>query len=367
MQMKKIRKQIIGDINNTNAIIINGDVSIDQQIFDNIQNLLIEILRKDFERFSADAINIAKGELNKLITSIFERLVKDQQEKLIEKFNNPSIQVFLHDTLIGYISNEDEIMKEFIIDILIDRLKIDNNSTEKAILSEAIKLIPNLNMSTSSLIALMNLRHYVVSTNHSFMLESFFRQLSPIIDISCNINKIDIEYIIENKCTKTISGIFPIDTYENHLLKQYDLYFRQIGTREELEKFSEIHPEIMHRVNNDGTSMFYYIDSEMNYWKFSDANCKLFYKRLRDRQQEYLIPLVEELKKTKPLFTEKQVREYLCNINQNWECACKLLNCLELKTLDLSILGSYIGSKIINKFTNTPSLSISSLSNPIAL
>ena len=94
MQMKKIRKQIIGDINNTNAIIINGDVSIDQQIFDNIQNLLIEILRKDFERFSADAINIAKGELNKLITSIFERLVKDQQEKLIEKFNNPSIQVF---------------------------------------------------------------------------------------------------------------------------------------------------------------------------------------------------------------------------------------------------------------------------------
>lgn len=137
------------------------------------------------------------------------------------------MQAFLHDTLIEYISTEDKRAKEFIIDVLIDRLNFQNISTEKAILNEAIKLIPNLNASTSALITFMMLRQQMVNPSISFMLELFFKQLSPIVDIAYNIKTIDIEYIIQRNATMNISGFYPIDTFENHLLKQYDLFFRQ--------------------------------------------------------------------------------------------------------------------------------------------
>jgi hypothetical protein len=362
--MKRISVQHIGNIVNSNAIIINGNVSVDGQVYKDIQNMFVEILRKDFERFSIDAINNTKSELNEFLEDLLRKLVNEQQVQLIEKFNNPAIQVFLHDTLIGYISNEDNIMKEYIVDILIDRLKVNSNSTEKAILNEAIKLIPNLNLFTSSLIVLMNLRHQVVNTPFSFMLDLFFNQLSPFIDNSCNINNLDIEYIIQNNCTKTISGIYFIDTYENHLLKQYDLYFRKKIGQEDFDSFRTIHPEIMHKVNDDGTCMFIF---DKKNGMFSDVNTTLFYKRLKARKQEYLIPLVEELKKFMPLLTEKEVREYLCSINQNWLYACELLNSPALKTVDLNILGGYTTNKIISKYTNMTSLPISSLSNPISL
>lgn len=364
--MRDIRKQIFGDIVNSNAIIINGDVSVDGEMFNNVQNIFVEILRDDFLRYSSDAIIQAKTEINNLMLNVFERLVKEQLIHLTERFKNPSIQVFLHDTLVGYITNENDDVKELIVDILIDRLKIDNVGTEKAILNDAIKLIPNLNSSTSSLIALLNLRNQVAMPAISFMLESFFMQISPIINNSCNINNIDIEYIKQAKCTKQISGLYHIDSYENHLLKQYDLYFRQKGSIEIFNNFKNDHPEIMHQVNDMGTSMFCLIDNEEK-WCFCDVNSKLFYERLIKRRQEYLIPLIEKLKETIPPLTNSEVRQYLCNINMNWKYTFDLLNSSELNTVSLNVLGSYVGSKIISKYTNGEALSFTSISNPVAL
>ncbi|MBF6597934.1 MAG: hypothetical protein ITF98_06875 [Fermentimonas sp.] len=365
--MRDKRTLKFGDIVNSNAIIINGDVSIDGEVFNNVKNIFFEILRDDFLRYSGEAIIQAKIEINNLMLNVFERLVKEQLTQLTEKFKSPSIQVFLHDTLVGYITNENDDVKDLIVDILIDRLKIDNVGTEKAILNDAIKLIPNLNSSTSSLIALLNLRNQVAIPAISFMLESFFMQISPIINNSCNINNIDIEYIKQANCTQQITGIYHIDSYENHLLKQYDLYFRQKGSIEIFNNFRNDHPEIMHQVNDMGTCMFCLIDKEKKWWRFCDVNTNLFYKRLIKRRQEYLIPLIEKLKATVPPLSNSEVREYLCNINMNWKYVFDLLNSSELNTVSLNVLGSYIGSKIISKYTNGKALSFTSISNPVAL
>ena len=365
--MINVRKQNIGNINDSKVIIINGDVTIDKLVYKDIKTTFIDILRTDFERYSAIAIEKAKFEVENCIKSILEKLQKEQQVHLTERFQTLSIQSFLHDTLIGYITTEDENFKEFIIDVLIDRLKSQNFSTEKSILNDAIKLIPNLNTSTSALIALMMLRHQMTNVSISFLLENHFKQLSPIIDIASSISNIDVEYIIQNGCTKTISGIYPIDTFENHLLKQYDLFFRKKGDKSVLDLFKAAHPEIMYEVNDMGTCMFCINRDEENYWYFGDVNSKLFYDRLRSRGQKFLIPLIEELKEKTPPFTATEVRDYFCNLNNNWEQVFNLLNSSTLIKLDLSIVGMYLGSKIISKYTKCSSLSISNLNNIISL
>ena len=161
--------QYIGKIENSNnVVIINGNLTIDGQISKDLQTSCLEILRTDFDKYTTTAIEQAKQEIEECIKSILEKLAKEQQKHLTERFQSLSMQAFLHDTLIEYISTEDKRAKEFIIDVLIDRLNFQNISTEKAILNEAIKLIPNLNASTSVLLVL----HCVVITLFALCLDS---------------------------------------------------------------------------------------------------------------------------------------------------------------------------------------------------
>lgn len=362
------RIQYIGNIENSNkVVIINGDLIIERQVYKDLQATCLEILRTDFDKYTTIAIEKAKLEIEECIKSILIKLEKEQQDYLIEKFQVLSMQTFLHDTLIGYISTEDKRAKEFIIDVLIERLENQNSSTEKAILNEAIKLIPNLNVSTSALIAFMMLRHQIANFPISFMLELFFKQLSPIVDAACNINNIDIEYIIQCGVTKSISGFYPIDTFENHLLKQYDLFFRQKGDKETLDSFRSVHPEIMYKVNDMESCMFCINQKEEKYWHFCDVNSTLFYDRLKLRGQEYLIPLIEKLKEKTSPFTAKEIRNYFYNLNKNWEQVFNLLNSPTLTRLSLNILGLYLGSKIIGKLTNSSPLSIYNFNNSIQI
>ena len=180
--MLHIRKQEIGDISNSTVIAINGDVTIDGEKYNTLLQTLVEVVRKDFEQFSSIAISNAKEELSNFLKQIFEKLARDGQIHLAEKFQKPSIQIGLHDSLISYMSSEDDNVKEYIVDIMIDRLKAESGTTEQAIVSEAIKLIPNLNRTTLSLLALMNLRHQIMLPPVSFILESSFAELSPIVN-----------------------------------------------------------------------------------------------------------------------------------------------------------------------------------------
>lgn len=365
--MSKNHKLQIGDVTDSNPIIINGNVTIDGKVYDEIKDIFLEILRNDFEKFSMQAAEQAKTELEKFLGTLFEKLVKEKLTSLVENFKLPAVQFSLHDTLMGYIVIENIQIKDFIVDVLIDRLKMQDNAIEKSVINDAIKIIPNLALPTACLIALMALRHQVAVMPFSFILELYFNQLSPIIDNLKDVTKLDVEYLKQNDCTAPITGIFPIDSFENHLLRQYDLFFRQKGTLKKFNEFAEIHPEARSCVNDAGSCMVSVSGENSEHWQFCDTNSTLFYNRLRERQQENLVPLVEELKKDMPIFSEREVREYLISINSNWSFAFDLLNSEAFRKLELSILGKYIGSKLISKHTHSNALSISNFSNPIAL
>lgn len=365
--MLDIRKQAIGDISNSSVIAINGDVTINGEKYNDLLQTLIEIVRKDFESFSSVAIKSAKEEISKYLLRVFENLAKDNLTHLTEKFQKPAIQVILHDSLISYVSAEDNAVKECIVDLMIDRLKTRNGATEQSIVNEAIRLVSNLNINTLCLLALMNLRHQVMLPSISFMLDSAFAELSPIINQAPLISKLDIDFISQNKCTRMMSSLFPIDTLENHFMKQYDLFFRDGGSKAELDAFTAIHPEIMHRVNDMGCCMFCSTNENVDQWKFCDVNSKLFFDRLRARGQDYLIPLVEKLLIQSRPFSQSEIREYFCKLNPNWLAVFNLLNSPQFNHIDLSLLGMYIGNKYIAKVTNKPSLPMSSFANPISL
>lgn len=122
----------------------------------------------------------------------------------------------------------------------------------------------------------------------------------------------------------------------------------------------------MNAVNDMGSCMFVRL-TKKTHFLLQRQTVDLFYKKLKVREQEYLIPLIEEFKKEMPPFTATEVRNYFCNLNKNWEQVFNLLNSSTLTRLSLSILGLYIGTKIIGKLTHSSPLSISNFNKYIQI
>ena len=317
--MLDCRKLQVGNIeNSSNVIIINGNLYIDRQVYGDIKEVFLEILQEDMKRYSVMAKAQAEKEVEKCLQRLIVKLVEEQRENLIERFQDISIQAVLHDALLGYMVSDEDV-KEYIIDELIERLRIENKTTNQFIINEAINLLPKLSSSTLLLLAILQLRHQIVNVQNSFMLKQYFEQLSQMIDTVDNITDIDIEYLVQCNCVYRITGLYHIETYEHHLLRAYDLFFRKPISNEILNDFKEKHPEIMRPVNDLGTCMFCINAEDDSHLHFCDANSKLFYKRLSARGQDFLIPMVEELKNKTPLYNDTEIREYFYKLNPKWE------------------------------------------------
>lgn len=354
--------QIIGDINNSSAVFINGNVSIDGTVYEDLKETIIQTLKKDLEYYSSEAIEVAKSEIESFLRMLLERLALVTKLDSISKFKKPSMQATLHNSVLGYVICEDERLKDLSIEFLIDRLCQEANSSEESIIDDAIRILPRLNHKTLSLIALMTLRRQMAGGHYSFMLDHYFKQLNPIIADASLVTDVDIDYIVQNNCTRSLPGL--LLPFEQTLLKDYDLFFRKAGKRSDLNDISIGHPEVFSPINKEGSSMFLYHGGDEEHWHFLEMNSVLFFKSLRERGQEHLISLVEDLKKLVPPFSEAEVREYMRSINPDWDMVFKLLNKEEVRRLGLSFLGLFIGGKFIAKYTGRPSLELGAYSKP---
>lgn len=359
------RLQKIGNVSNSNVIAINGDVIIDGTVFNDVQNSLLETIKQDIMYYSQSAIEAIKEEIKAFSTSIITEICRTHtKEYLVSKFASISLQAVIHDATLGYITNEDIEVKHLIIDVFIERLRLDNNDSEALTLNKVISILPKLNRIGLNLIALMTLRDLIIPQHP--MLDDYWRRLSPIIDVLPNVREIDIDYLRKTGSTEDVTGLYPIDSFENHLLKQYDLYFRKRIPYDEWDIYCSKNPAIRNVVNEWGTCMFYFADSSFKEVRFLDSNSTVFYQRLKERNQTELIPLIEELKSKYPLFSPQEVRTHMCSFNKNWDIAFELLN-TSLVRIGVSTCGLYIGSRLINRLEGGKGCSLKDMYNKISL
>ena len=87
-------------------------------------------------------------------------------------------------------------------------------------------------------------------------------------------------------------------------------------------------PEIMNAVNDMGSCMFCTKSHRRGTHCFTEVNSIFSIKKLKVREQEYLIPLIEEFKKEMPIvYKHRSPRNYFfSNLNKNWEQVFNLLN-----------------------------------------
>ena len=190
------RIQIIKEVNGDQNLIINGDVVVEEDVLEKVAE---HLLKTELEQLTLEARQKMDIAVEDCVKTIMKRMVdKNLKSKLIE-FSNPSTQFAFYSTLKGFTISETVEQRELLVDTLIERIESNWDSTEKMILDSVLEILPKLSPQTLSTIGLLQLRHQLVNASIGFMLNDFFKSLTPLAERMAQITSLDFEYLKQER------------------------------------------------------------------------------------------------------------------------------------------------------------------------
>lgn len=344
---------IVGD----NAVVINGNVTINNEA---LSKVAYQLLKSELDILTVEAKEQMQTRVNECVKSVLEQMVSKKLESTLSDFSMPSTQFAFYSVLKGFSAVETIEQREMLVDAFIERIQTQWDSSEKMIIDSAIEVLPKLSPQTLSTIGLLQIRHQLTNAPIGFMLHQYFASLTPLAEKMALVDFLDIEYLKQERLILPLPGSQIAVSLEQYLLSQYDLFFRHPLREGIYEDYCRVHPEAHESVTDKPTrACMMCIDATRNNeTSFCCANSKFLKKTLLERHQEYIIPHVEELMRMMPPFTEEEVRRYFLNLSPSWERLFELFSSDSFKLYTLSITGNYIGGKVLAKACNGKPLAL---------
>lgn len=352
------RIQNIGSITGSNNLIINGDIVANEEILTIVS---AQLLKRDFILLSQEAKAEMQACVNDCIQKVLAQVLEKKLEEKLTEFSHPSTQWVFYSTLKGYTQSETQEQRDMLVDSMIDRLQENWNSTERMIIDTALDILPKLTPATLSTLGLLQLRHQITIAPIGVMIDQYFSRLTPLAELMADIGMLETEYLKQEKLILPIPGLKVSDTFEQYMLKTYDLFFRKPLPDGVYQEYCNKHPEA-HEVVTDTPfpSCMMWIDgTKNNQTSFSCPNSNMLKESLIERHQEYIIPHVDALMGMMPPYSEQDLREYFINLTPAWGRLMTLFSSEVLKHYTLSITGNYIGGKILAKASHGKPLPLS--------
>lgn len=336
---------------------IHNDVSLDgmNTLLTNMKSVIKDVVRAELNERNDIARQTTVDRTLGFDEAITSRLSDPAAEPLLEKFDRPDVQRVLRTALIQYIDKGDEETKDEMVDLLIDRLNLDDKTIERSVVDEAIGVLPKLSKAACCLLVFMLFRELTINGN-SLAFISNIMILGRYAENLKNLSKLDIEYLKQLNCCQGFTSLKQYIDYEKMLLSLYDDFFRDYGSKDEIKKINSDHPELIMVI--DGQSAFV-IDG-------LDGSRLVFCSPKRNNLKDILAKngygdrynsIVSYLDGC-PKYDEARVRDCLVSHSSNWNDVLNWLNTDVVQGLNLTPLGMYIAKKVVKRSTgvNTPAL-----------
>lgn len=356
------RIQIIDDIIGNNNIIINGDVTVEEEVLTKVAN---QLLRTELEKLTMEARAKMDASVQECVQTIMNRLADNHIQSKLAEFSNPSTQFAFYSVLKGFSISETVEQRDLLIDAFMERILSNWDSSEKMILDSALEILPKFTPQTLATIGLLQLRHELANVPIGFMLNRYFASLTSLAEKMAQLDSLDIEYLKQERIILPLPGLQKCVSLEKLMLTHYDLFFRHPLQEGIYEEYCKEHPEAHEAVTNEPnrTCMMWVDVMHNNATAFCCGNSRLLTKQLKERQQDYIIPHVEVLKQMMPPYTENEVRDYFINLSPSWERLFELFSSDSFSQYVLSITGIYIGGKLLAKVSNGNPLPLTDYKN----
>lgn len=342
--------QAKGDINNINNN-YNG-----LQIKD-VVPLVQALVKSELEVCKLQAENKVLHRFNEFTESLESELDKKVSDK-ISRFAEPAMQFATREATVGYLKSGDPEEKDALIDLLIERVKEEERTSKQFLIDEAIKVLPKLSRENLAVLTLITYTKLRVTGNIQ-ALDDWIKCLNPILDILPQVNRLDIEYLVQADCVSPsvfeqnenwieqnrtnypLAFVSPIDASNSKIFM--DKYGINIdGDALTLSPpFNKINLLItLHQIlkfNRDGTitPLLLKQDEYANILKNTD---------LGFMQSDF-----DELLSHIEAVNDEKIRSYYAQFHPNWTIATKLINKRPINSFSLKPVGAYIGSRQLTK------------------
>ena len=318
-------------------------------------------MRTEVERLTTDAKNEILQILEAFQKEFYDRLEALENKEKIEKLKKPSMQLCIHKTIMETVGTEDGDKRKELMDLLIDRLNVEEESTERVVIEDAIEKAAKLSKPLKALMVALLFRSVIHPG--PFLMDRVFDSYGELFKELKNLTGLDIAFGRQMQCIYPMSGLYSDYAYEDILLRNYDLLFRHLGTYGEFRRFAESHPclhsgvkfsnwEGMRIISLDGTKNRELTDDSEYFFVVPSSE---FLKNLLLSQGRLdMVQALDELLGTLQPFTHEEVRNYLHNINEGWDCLFATFQRREVVPLLLSPVGNYLAMAYSKNFGHLP-------------
>lgn len=357
----------VGDVNGGSSVNQAGhDVIIHQhgvQLAE-IVPLVNGLVKSELQNYQLQAELTAKTRLEEFSLS----LVKEIDAKIADKvyrFGDPSMQIAARSAALGYMKSGDDRQKDDLIDLLIERTKTENRTSEQLLIDEAINILPKLSAQCIAILTLMTFSNLVFNGTKDYF-EKWIKNMNPVLEELQNVKDIDIEYLVQADCISSMLGFKGEQNWVQRNLKGYPLVFSHDNPTA-VANFLAKYGFVVRKEGLEFTN-HYPLDDVMQLFAIFDVTTKgdISPKLLRPEQYDeisgilklYSAEDIKSLIENRTPMTEPEITEYYKNFNPKWEKGIRLIES-KLSSYELKLVGKYIGTRQLSKLSQTDvSLSI---------
>lgn len=342
--------QKIESVNQSTIVQAKGDINFNGITAETAIEICKYVVKGELAVYTQDARVEAEKRLSDISEKTIDRITS-LKEDLLHRFEEPAIQMALNETFKNYIASGNEELGENLIDLLIERLRVQDRTTEQSIIDEARNIIPKLSSNTVSLLAIMVFSKLIFPYNKE-QYDDLLLKLAPLTEKFKNINSLDIAHLKQVGCGYGISAFHVAESLEKDLLSIYDLFFRYNISLDELNDLFRKYSQ--QTTNSDLLYILGLFSTEGQYVSFNVGSTKTVTEAFNQANKDKLIPLFEDLKNKAIPFTEDEVRDYHIQKDARWQFAFEVFKNNQMTTFQLNPVGVYIGIRQLTKICETP-------------
>ncbi len=347
--------QDISKVQNSDIYQAGRDLTINFGLtVEDVKSIVKKVVGEELDKYSKTAEKTAEERLNRFS----EDLVKDLTVKLsdkLDRFNEPALQFAVRESALSYVKSGKDEDEKALIDLMIERVKVDEHTTRQKLIDQAIKIVPSLSPECLSLLSLIVFRA-LTFTGSRENFEHWFDSVSPVLSMVQNVSPLDIDYLLQADCVSAVSGIMTQNGWIDTCLKANDLFFRHSVPIFEVSKFKEKYGitsfeggfSITKNPFKGTEALVVLVARLLEFCPDGTARFNLTSTNLIEQCiQAYGLPSIGEdileLVNASTMFSPQEVKEYFIGRNSNWEKAIELLDGQRLRSFTLKPVGVYIG------------------------
>lgn len=306
-----------------------------------------------------DAEATVKQRLNDFNKELLKKL-QDIADKQIEKFSLPPVQLAARKAALGYVKSGDNNDKNELVELLIERVYVEEKTTKQHLIDEAIEILPTLSSNCLHLLTFLAFSKLIKQGSISDY-EKWINSINPILENLPKVTSLDIEFLNQAGCTFNNIGFHSSNSFIENQLIGCDLLFRHKPPREFIDKLLEKHKITIKddfylwQPNEDikKINAFVYIFGLLKYPEISIQHTT-FSSVCQGLEEQGFCDIVEDMhdyyNQSQP-YSNEEVEQYFIAKNPHWNYALNFLKRQDISSMNLKAVGTYIACRQLTKLT----------------